>query len=388
MPLDLSQIPVVDHHCHPWRQTAEAFVPETYRPLFTEAVHPRAHEDVPANVYYRWTLRELGRVLGCPPDEGSVLAARAELGHAAFAARLMAEANVEAAILDHLFTGRGADNYSVAQMAYQYGGALTTSAVRLESVLEQLVVACDDLGELEEQFRRRLDPDALAAEGVVSLKSIVAYRTGLDLARPSESDVRAAFGRLREAVAARGRVRIAEKAFLDYFLRIALAWCAEHRFPIQFHTGFGDPDVDLRTGNPLQMREVFQDESLRDAPIVLLHAGYPFVQETGYLANVYPNVYLDLGLAIPHAASEYQEIVRQALALGPSTKVLWSSDGYTIPEHTWFAAVHGRKALARALDDLIGLGAIDEPEALQMAEQILRGNAIRLYGLDALAGTS
>ncbi len=215
----------------------------------------------------------------------------------------------------------------------------------------------------------------------MSLKSIAAYRTGLAIEDPDKDAAYAAFAGLKATANVDGAVRIADKVFLDYFLMIALRWCATERFPIQFHSGYGDPDVDLRTGNPLQMRDVLQSEELRDAPIVFLHAGYPFVRELSYLAGVYPNVYLDLGLAIPFAATEFDEIVRQSLALAPSSRVLWSSDGFAVPEHCWFAAVQGRAAIGRELDRLMAAGVYDERDALDTAEQILRRNAVELYGL-------
>ena len=381
MPLDLSHIPVIDHHCHPWLRPGADYTPETYRPLFTEGVHPRVAEQVPHTVYFRWAIRELSRVLGCDPTEDDVLAMRAGMGHDTFAALLMAEANVESAILDHLFSGRGADNFTVAQMGTQLGGARAYAAVRIETVLAELVVACDDPAEFEERFRARLDRAAFAAEGTVSLKSIAAYRTGLAIGDPTRDAAYAAFPTLKATAAVDGSVRIADKVFLDYFLMIALHWCAAERFPIQFHSGYGDPDVDLRTGNPLQMRDVLQNEELRDAPIVFLHAGYPFVRELSYLAGVYPNVYLDLGLAIPFAATDFDEIVRQALALAPATRVLWSSDGFAVPEHCWFAAVQGRAAIGRELDRLMASGVCDERGAIDVGERILRGNAVDLYGL-------
>jgi hypothetical protein len=379
--LDLSTIPVIDHHCHPWLRMGEPFDAPTYRRLFTEGVDPAIGEGVPETIYYRWTLRELARTLVCEPSEEAVLARQAELGHDAVAARLMAEAKVEAAVLDHLYVGRGADNYSVAEMGQRLGGATAVGALRLEIVLQNLIVESTDLGDLEDRFRARLDRARLTAEGYVTLKSIVAYRTGLAIEAPQLHDVRTAFGRLHAEARARGSVRIAEKALLDHFLLIALAWCAAERFPIQFHTGFGDPDTDLRLGNPLQLRAILQDPRYREVPLVLLHAGYPFVRELSYLASVYPYVYVDLGLAIPFAATDLEPIVAQALALAPSSRVLWSSDGFTIPEHCWFAAVQGRRALARVLGGLIERGALDRDEAWRIAQQVLRLNARRLYGL-------
>lgn len=384
-PLDLTHIPVVDQHCHPWRRFTTPFTAERYRMLFTEGVDLDVGPGVPGTVYYRWTLRELAGLLGCAPREADVLEARAALGHDAFAGKLMTSAGIEAAVLDFKYAGRGIENFTVDEMGAQLGGAVTVGALRLESVLEELVEESADAGELEERFRARLNRERLGSENIVSLKSIIAYRTGLAIEPANQVIAYAAFGGLKAEATAAGRVRIADKAFLDYFLLIALAWCAAERFPIQFHTGFGDTDVSLLTGNPLQLRRVLQDGQFREAPLVLLHAGYPFVRELSYLASVYPNVYLDLGLAIPFAATEFDDIVRQALALAPSTRVLYSSDGFTIPEHFWFAAVHGRRALGTVLGELIERNMIGREDAADMADQILRSNARRLYRLEPAA---
>ncbi len=384
-PLDLSHIPVVDQHCHPWRRFTTPLTAEGYRMLFTEGVDLDVGPGVPGTVYYRWTLWELAGLLGCVPREADVLEARAALGHDAFAGKLMTSAGIEAAVLDFKYAGRGIENFTVDEMGAQLGGAVTVGALRLESVLEELVEESADAGELEERFRARLNRERLGSENIVSLKSIIAYRTGLAIEPANQAIAYAAFGGLKAEATTSGRVRIADKAFLDYFLLIALAWCAAERFPIQFHTGFGDTDVSLLTGNPLQLRRVLQDGQFREAPLVLLHAGYPFVRELSYLASVYPNVYLDLGLAIPFAATEFDDIVRQALALAPSTRVLYSSDGFTIPEHFWFAAVHGRRALGTVLGELIERNMIGREDADEMADQILRSNARRLYGLEPAA---
>src|SRR5687768_16431242 len=140
--LDLSPIPVVDHHCHPWRRATEPFTAEAYRMLFTEGVDPAVGAGVADTIYYRWTLRELARTFNCRPTEADVLDRRADLGHDAVAAWLMAEANVEAAVVDHLYAGRGGVSYTVAEMGERLrpGGARTVSALRLESVLETLLL--------------------------------------------------------------------------------------------------------------------------------------------------------------------------------------------------------------------------------------------------------
>jgi uncharacterized protein len=379
--IDLSGIGVVDHHCHQWRKSAPAYTPETFRPLMTEGNDPRIGEGVASTLFYRWTVRELARVLDCEADETTVLAARSAVGNDALESKLMAEANIEGSIIDDLYESGGTELYSVEEMANRLGGGWTKCALRIESVLESLIIDSADAGEVEDRFLSRLNRDELLASGVVALKSIIAYRTGLQITRPTQDEAHEYFPEAK-AQAERGSVRIHDKAFLDYFLRLTLRWASANLFPVQFHAGYGDPDVHLPSANPIVMREIFQDQEFRDAPLIFLHAAYPYVRELSYLASVYPNVYLDFGLAIPFVASEYEVILRESLALAPTTRVLYSSDGYLLPERTWFAAHHGRKALAKLLEEFFQRGIIGDQERWEIADQILRSNAYRLYDLE------
>ncbi len=383
---DFSTIPVIDHHCHNWKRQSVPFSAEEYRLFFTEALDRRVSRDVPASIYYRWTIRELAARFEVEASEDAVLEARAALGAQRVAELLMAEANVKAAIVDFGFVARGSDLYSVAEMSACLGGASTTGALRIERVLEDLVLEYETADQVEEAFRARLDRTKLDAERIVSLKSIIAYRTGLDVSTPSRAEAYCTFPPLKKSATEHGAIRINDKEFLDYFLGIALQWANEEQFPFQFHTGFGDPSVFLRTGNPIMLRPVFENRAFSDVPIVLLHAGWPYVRESSYLASVYSNVYVDCGLAIPFAASDYETIWRELLSLAPTSKILWSSDGFSIPEHCWFAAVQGRKSLATALEKLVVLGAIGDVDVLPIGEAILNGNATRLYGLDRFSG--
>lgn len=64
-----------------------------------------------------------------------------------------------------------------------------------------------------------------------------------------------------------------------------------------------------------------------NAKIVLLHSSYPYTREAGYLAAVYPNVFLDFGEIFPFVSADGQAaVVRQVLELCPTNKMLWSSE--------------------------------------------------------------
>jgi predicted TIM-barrel fold metal-dependent hydrolase len=90
---------------------------------------------------------------------------------------------------------------------------------------------------------------------------------------------------------------------------------------------------------------------------------------------------MDVGLAIPHLSAEIPSVWRQALGLTPTSKILFSTDAYSIPEIFWLAARWGRWGLAKVLGELVALGAFTEEEAIEAATQMLHGNAAQLYGI-------
>jgi len=74
-------------------------------------------------------------------------------------------------------------------------------------------------------------------------------------------------------------------------------------------------------------------------------------------------------------------MLREAFALAPTSKLLFSTDAYSIPDIFWIAARWGRWGLGVVLEEMITLGAVTRGEALQVAGEVLGGNAARLYGL-------
>ena len=213
----------------------------------------------------------------------------------------------------------------------------------------------------------------------MALKSIIAYRTGLDIRKWPRSEVTAAFERAKESARREGQIRLANQPLNDTLVICALEIAERQRLPFQFHTGFGDADVDLHLANPLNFRPLLQSGKYSHVPWVLLHQGYPYVRETGYLASIYANVYADLSLAIPFAVSETDALLTQLLGLAPTSKLLYASDGFSVPELFWLGAKVGRAGLERVLGVQVDNGVLSVPEAYAAAEQILFRNSEKLY---------
>ena len=375
MSLDLSGLPILDQHCHPLLRDGITFGVVDYQRFFSESGEAEMHQrHAPTTIFFRWALKELAAFLGCAPTVEAVLAARAAVGHEALAPRMFRAAGLGMLLVDHGYqTG---DSLSHAELAAQLPCPLA-SILRLETLAQDLIVRHDTFDQVIDGFVATVE--GARAAGHVGLKSIVAYRTGLAVCDTPRSEAAAAFAPLRERAKRVGRVRLADKPLNDYLVHRALEIAARAEMPVQFHTGFGDGDLDLLAANPLHLRPII--EGYPRVPLVLLHASYPYVREQGYLAAIYPNVYADLGLAVPYVAANIPALLRDAFALAPTSKLLFSTDAYSIPDIFWIAARWGRRGLATVLGEMIELGALTSDEALGIAGGILGGNAARLYGL-------
>src|SRR5207237_2601333 len=137
--------------------------------------------------------------------------------------------------------------------------------------------------------------------------------------------------------------------------------------------------ADLRLANPLHLRPLLQDPSVRGVPIVLLHC-YPFCREAGYLASLYANVYVDLSLTIPLTAHGGAWAIMAALEQAPASKLLLATDASRIPELFYLGALYARRSLAVALTHLHSRGWLTQAEIQDAARRALYENAARLYG--------
>jgi uncharacterized protein len=380
--------PFVDHHCHSlvagWQRVGGGPWP-AWRRCFTEATRPASlAADVPDLLGYRHFLAALAALLGgdMGPEEDlerRVVAGRDELAAAdpgGYLRRLLDGAGTAALLVD---TGFGDETLEVAELAAAAGRPVHP-IVRLETVAEQVLGAggppARSLARFADEVERRL---AQALDGgAVAVKSVAAYRGGLRLADPGPAERRRAFAGMDRAGQA---ARFDDPVLEPFLVRRAAELAAARQVPLQFHTGFGDEDVDLPLADPSLLRPLLRDPRTQDCPVVLLHC-YPFVGQAAYLAGTYPQVWMDLSLALPLAEPSAAALVREALGLCPVGKLLAASDGHSYPEMHWWGAIVWRRALDRVLGDEVGAGGLDQAAADAMAGRVLAGNATHLYRLE------
>ena len=376
--INLTQVPVVDNHCHGIMQDQTFDDLAIWRHSFTESTDPgMARDHVASTAFFRRLILTLADFLGCEPEEEAVFAARSGRNGRELTGALLRAANVDTFLLDTGFPSPE-EVFPVPELG-EMGGCRTEPMLRLEILMESLLAEHDSLEDVKEALATELDD--VPGRGYVALKSIAAYRTGLDIREWPREEAEESFHEYRQ-VAGAGPARLVHKPLLDTLLHVAFAQAARQEVPVQFHVGYGDADTDLLLGNPLYLRPVLQRSDYRGMPVVLLHECYPYTRQGGYLAAVYENVYLDLSYGIPLLGyGEMLSFTRQALGVAPSSKLMYSSDGTGVPELHWISAIDGRRAIGEALGELVAYGETSLTEAEAAGESMLRGNASRLYRL-------
>lgn len=377
----LATVDVVDNHCHSVERDTGHDV-SSWRALFSESPDLRTRTvDVASTAFYQRLVNEMAAFHQVPATEEAVLAARAGLDAATLTGRLLTEARVGALVVDTGFPDPAAA-LSTAQLG-EAGGCRAVSLLRLELTFQRLVARCAGYDELLEAVRAELS-DA-RGQGWSGFKTVVAYRTGLEVRRWGSDDARAAFAAARAEVAETGAVRLGHKPLLDELLHVAFSVAAAEELPVQAHVGYGDPDADLRLANPLLLRGVLEQPAYRGMPLVLLHGCWPYTREAAYLAAVYGNAWLDLSYGIPFLSrAEMRRVTQAALGAAPASRLMYSSDGARVPELHWMGAHDGRRLLADALGELVDDGDLTLDQARRSGELVLRDNATALYGIDAV----
>ena len=368
----LDHIPLYDHHAHAlyhedlWRAAPiEGYFTEAYDPVILERF-------VPDTLFYRRSLRDLAELYACEPQREAVQAARLSRDYPELCTDLFRRANIGHLLIDDGFSPERL--WSVAQCRERLPLPVRR-VVRIETELQGLLPLHDSVNSLLDALEVLLRE---AGKTAAAFKSIIAYRTGLDVTRPSDLELDRSFQQART-----NRGKLTEKHLLDAALWRALRIATELELPVQFHTGYGDPDLDLRLANPLHLRSMIEAPELRALKIVLLHC-YPFVREAGYLASVYGGVYLDLGLTIPYTSvAAMRASLQEALHLSPVTKLLISTDAQRTPELYWLAALWARRTIGTVMQQTVQDGDLSITEAEWASERLLWSNAAELYSLEA-----
>ncbi|MFJ8046580.1 amidohydrolase family protein [Streptomyces luteogriseus] len=366
----LDSLRLVDHHCH-GTVTAD-LGRDAFESLLTEgeAWPGISPFDSPVGVAVR---RHCAPLLDLPrhAPAGEYLARRAELGRREVQRRFLRAAGTDVFCVD---TGYAPDALTTPREIAEAAGGTSYEVVRLEGVAESVQTAGVEPDAYADAFHTAA-LEAVRRPGVVAVKSVAAYRTGFDLdpARPSAAEVTEA---ARRWLSRGGRLD-------DPVLVRHLLWTAvDLGLPLQLHTGFGDNDVRLHRVDPTHLTD-WLHLTAGTIPVLLLHC-WPYQRQAAYLAAVFEQVYLDVGLTLHHVGpARAGAVLAEALEITPFRKLLYSSDAYGVAEFFHLGALAFRHGLAELLQERVDADELSLPEAQRIARWTGRDNALRVYRLEA-----
>jgi predicted TIM-barrel fold metal-dependent hydrolase len=366
----VATLPLVDHHVHGALRTA------VDRPTFESMISegpkpPSMSTQFDSQIGFairRWCAPVLGLEPHAPADE--YWAQRCALGEAEVNRRLLGAAGTATYLVETGYLGDAV--LSPAEHA-DAASAAAREVVRLETVAEGLLAQVESPHAFVAEYPAALEE---ASRSAVGTKSIIAYRAGFDVdpARPSDDEVvRAVERQLRPAT---GRVRVDDPVLLRHLL-----WCGVDRgLPLQLHSGYGDPDLDLHRANPLLLMPWLRQVEPTGVPVMLLH-NYPYHREAGYLAQMFDNVYFDIGLGLNYAGSQSAQLIAESLEVAPFAKQLYSSDAWGPSELHFVGALLWRRGMSRVIGQWVQDGEWAQRDAERVLHLIGHENAERVYRL-------
>jgi predicted TIM-barrel fold metal-dependent hydrolase len=220
------------------------------------------------------------------------------------------------------------------------------------------------------------------AAGAVAVKFEAAYLRPLDFDDPDSALARRVYARY---VRGGTPTRAEYKALEDQLFRVIAREAGRRGMAVQIHVleTFGGFYRSAGAA-PHLLEPAFNDSTLRGTNFVIVHGGWPLVDETiGLLAK--PNVYADISMMdVILSPTELASVVRRWLGEYPD-KVLFGSDAFDggaeqgWEQAAWVGSTTARRALTIALTGMLRDGEITRERAEALARKVLRENALTAY---------
>ena len=377
--MDLTGIPAIDTHCHPFPPQQDTITAQHLRDSLSVSLRGKTPVENESMLLCRMTVKALSVLLDCPPTWEATMAARNErvvADKAGYHTTLFEDANIGMLMID---PGYPATQEITVEEFSEVMPCPIVEGYRTErfAASEEQAFAKDQFGsftDFVDAFNDKLDDEA-SRSSTRFFKTVIAYRTGLAIQRVGQPEARAAWD-AHEHVGDSN-----EKVLRDFLFWETTKKAKEHDLPFQVHTGHTSHVNPWPNVNPILMTPMLNEPEMQDVRFVLVHGGYPYCTEAGYMTSVYPNVALDLSLMIPWSSIGIARRIEETLESAPTSKIMYGSDGIQTPELYWISAKNTRRALGRVLDRLEEEGVVDTDEATEIGKDILYRNAERIYGV-------
>jgi hypothetical protein len=215
---------------------------EIFSRALTEALADYPLADIHETVTFWHSLNIAASHLRVPAEESAVAAALAKTDYAGYCRTLFQEQGYQHLLIDTGYQPQ--DAWALHPLAEALDLQIHP-IVRLETLAEQLMAECSTVDDWVGAIKIHLKNARNL--GYIGVKSIVAYRSGLHVHPVARDIAQEAFHTMQQT----GQTRLADPDLLNYVLWNTTPVLIDQALPLQFHTGYGDPDTDLLKGNPL-----------------------------------------------------------------------------------------------------------------------------------------
>jgi uncharacterized protein len=225
---------------------------------------------------------------------------------------------------------------------------------------------------------------------MVAVKTIMAYERELFFREVSEADAARDFDDLMQ-----GRRKLPEgfrkfrdrpyRNMEDHMFHHLVQLADAHHVPMQIHTG-------LQTGNGNYMANA--DPTLLtnlffvypNVRFDLFHIGYPYHDKLSVLGKTFQNVAVDFCWAHIISPSASRQAMHMYLETVPVNKIFGYGGDYRYPELSYGHLQIAKSNIAQVLAEKVEAGFLSEDEAVEIANLMLRENALTFFGRRAVAG--
>jgi hypothetical protein len=220
--------------------------------------------------------------------------------------------------------------------------------------------------------------------GAVAVKFEAAYLRALDFDDPDPNLARLVYSRF----AAGGTPGRAEyKTLQDYLFRVIAREAGRLGLSVHIHsTDVAGSFYSARGADPALLESALNDSTLRATKFVIIHGGWPLTTHTLSLFAK-GNVYADISMADMIAEPRQLASTLRVWLYEYPDRVLFGTDAFdggkdqSWEAGAWLAANSARHALGLALTGMLRDGVITRERAEQLAQMVMQGNALELYGL-------
>ena len=215
----------------------------------------------------------------------------------------------------------------------------------------------------------------------VAAKSQGAYLRRINYRRVDQEEAAPVFAQiLRAEKPELSSIKLLE----DHLFWFCVDEATRHQLPVKIHTGYlsGEKLESFRhiTQHPHDIIELCRQAY--EARFVFLHVAYPFWQELIAVAKRFAAAHIDMSWAWALDPTGATAFLKRYLVSAPGNKVFTFGGDYSVVECVLGHAVMARQGISQALAELVEEGWLRRPEAIELVEPLLRGNARTVFRLE------